>query len=345
MTNFPQHIWLLSDGKAGHLNQLRALAGVINTCKTSNTARIHEISWQPPNFLASLTKQTGVPFLRFSTKLLPHDMPQIVLSIGKVGIVAQALIKKHFAPQKPPFCVHLMTTGRLNTAVDLEILMRHDLHPNKTPDSRQILCTVPPSPMALPDKSPPITLPNLGSGKRFALLLGGNNRAFSLEPKAAENLGRRIAKMLKEQNAKIFITPSRRTPEASLTTLQSLLEPDSYYCWDMTGENPYRSMIANADCVIVSEDSISMQSDVVHAGKPLYVAALESTILWRILQKSNKYRLFTKTLIEQGFAKEFDSICAPFPPPPCTETHSLAMSILRHAQFCDTCGNGEEVRK
>ena len=50
-----------------------------------------------------------------------------------------------------------------------------------------------------------------------------------------------------------------------------LFERHGGYLWDGRGENPYTSMLAAADLIVVSADSANMVSEALAAGRPVYV--------------------------------------------------------------------------
>ena len=46
------------------------------------------------------------------------------------------------------------------------------------------------------------------------------------------------------------------------------------FCWDEIGENPYHDILAAADYIIVSGDSINMLSEAVATAKPVFIYRL-----------------------------------------------------------------------
>jgi mitochondrial fission protein ELM1 len=119
---------------------------------------------------------------------------------------------------------------------------------------------------ALPD--PRIaTLPH----PRLALMLGGNsiNHRFT-SADCARLLD--IAGMLVGQGCGVMVSPSRRTPPALLAELTALFagEPRAFV-WDGSGDNPYPQMLAHADHVIVTGDSVNMVGEAVATGAPVHV--------------------------------------------------------------------------
>ncbi len=128
---------------------------------------------------------------------------------------------------------------------------------------------------------------------RVAVLIGGSSNTHRM---TAENT-QRLAEQLLSLNAGLMITASRRTGEQNMRYLREKLKGKNVYFWDGTGDNPYFALLALADYIIVTEDSVSMASEAISTGKPVYLAALDGG--------SKKFALFHRDLIEKNYAKPF----------------------------------------
>ncbi len=72
------------------------------------------------------------------------------------------------------------------------------------------------------------------------------------------------------------ITPSRRTSEAAKRAIRAALAAEPLgTLWDETGDNPYYGILALADRLIVTAESISMISEALATGRPVHVLPLE----------------------------------------------------------------------
>src|SRR5690606_27230614 len=78
-----------------------------------------------------------------------------------------------------------------------------------------------------------------------------------------------------------------------------LTGPDTYF-WDGSGDNPYTGILAAADYIIVTEDSVSMTSEALATGKPVHIASLDGGA--RRLDK------FHRLLREQGYTRPFTGL-------------------------------------
>jgi mitochondrial fission protein ELM1 len=106
---------------------------------------------------------------------------------------------------------------------------------------------------------------------RVALNLGGDGINHRFAPADCERLIDIAHAILCGGNT-LMISPSRRTPPALLSKLIALFadEPRALV-WDGTGDNPYAQMLAHADHVIVTADSVNMVGEAVATGAPVHI--------------------------------------------------------------------------
>jgi mitochondrial fission protein ELM1 len=128
-----------------------------------------------------------------------------------------------------------------------------------------------------------------------AVLLGGANGRYSFGVDEARVLAEQLAAIARV--AGIVITPSRRTGEDVLAILRARLEPLGVWIWHFTGENPYFGMLACADAVVVTADSVSMVSEAVATSAPVYIVRLPG--------KSSRIGAFMDMLVADGRVRDF----------------------------------------
>lgn len=107
----------------------------------------------------------------------------------------------------------------------------------------------------------------------IALFVGGNSGPFTLGKKAAHRLAKQAAALVRANGGSLLVTTSSRTPAAATAALRSKLDvPNYFYEW-CAGEqaNPYLGMLAAADQIIVTADSIAMLSEACASGKPVHM--------------------------------------------------------------------------
>lgn len=134
---------------------------------------------------------------------------------------------------------------------------------------------------------------------RVALLIGGATRRHAFTPA----MGRQIAQAARSAAAtlggSLMVTTSRRTGDAVDAIRSELKGPHAFYRWDQGGKNPYPGYLALADAVIVTGESVSMCSEAVAAGKPVYIAAPTGLI-------SEKHARLHAALCSGGHARMFE---------------------------------------
>ena len=130
-----------------------------------------------------------------------------------------------------------------------------------------------------------------------AVLLGGSNGRYSFEAAEATVLAKQLSIVAKRENLGLVITPSRRTSPEVIKILRAALEPLGAWIWDGQGENPYFGMLACADAIIVTADSVSMVSEAVATSAPVYLARLPG--------KSARIGEFMDALVADGRVRNF----------------------------------------
>ncbi len=130
-----------------------------------------------------------------------------------------------------------------------------------------------------------------------SVLVGGSNGRFRLEAREGEGLAGAIAGMMRRDRVGVAVTPSRRTAPAARAALEATLGPLGAWVWDMEGENPYFGLLACADAIVVTIDSISMVSEAVATEAPVLLASLPG--------RSRRIALFLRGLREAGRVRDF----------------------------------------
>jgi mitochondrial fission protein ELM1 len=158
-----------------------------------------------------------------------------------------------------------------------------------------------------------------------AVLVGGSNGRYRLEKAEGEALARDIAGIANRDHAGIIVTPSRRTSPAVVQTLTRALKPLDGWIWDGQGENPYFGILACAEMIIATVDSISMVSEAVATHAPVLLAELPG--------KSKRIEMFLHTLKEAGRARPFAGRLEYWPVLPLDDTEAAAGEVRRRLKL------------
>lgn len=112
---------------------------------------------------------------------------------------------------------------------------------------------------------------------RIGVVLGGNSGPYTLGRHAGQRLGVAVSSLATEHDGSLLITTSSRTSPAAAESLAAALERPYYmYRWAGGGaENPYMAILALADAIVVTSDSVSMISEAVATGKPVHLFDLD----------------------------------------------------------------------
>lgn len=160
-----------------------------------------------------------------------------------------------------------------------------------------------------------------------AVLIGGSNGRFTLDAAIAAKLADQLAAMMREDGVGIALTPSRRTDTDARRVLAERLIPLGAYVWDGSGDNPYFGMLALADAVVVTTDSVSMISEAVATSAPVMLAALPG--------RSRRNGIFTAGLLDADRVRPFAGRFEQWPVQPLDDTNMAAAEVKRRLGLAD----------
>ncbi|MDJ0877023.1 MAG: ELM1/GtrOC1 family putative glycosyltransferase [Halieaceae bacterium] len=103
--------------------------------------------------------------------------------------------------------------------------------------------------------------------------IGGDSGPFTFGPKAAERLAQDASSLARELGGSLLVSTSSRTPVAAADILERNIDvPCHVYRWRPDDQdNPYLGMLALAERLVVTGDSIAMLSEACATGKPVYI--------------------------------------------------------------------------
>ncbi len=140
---------------------------------------------------------------------------------------------------------------------------------------------------------------------RIGVLLGGDSGPFPFRRRAAAILGSMLDRKAQGSAGSLLVTTSARTHMDAVRALEDTLSaPTFVYRWasDAT-DNPYFGLLALADELVVTGDSIAMLSEAVATGKPVHIFDLDlerydqapdltlKSALYRALMRAGPQRL------------------------------------------------------
>ncbi|MGG5886075.1 mitochondrial fission ELM1 family protein [Falsiroseomonas sp. HC035] len=298
-------VWVLVDPRAGTAAQALGIAERLPVAHRVVALEWGALARLPLPFptLAGLTPQARGAFV--------PPWPRLVISAGRrAGPVVRWLGARG---------VRTVQCMRAAGRFDLSVLGRHDA-PARVPEVLAILGAahrVTPAKLAAA-RDVFTGLAELPS-PRVGLLLGGPVRGEGLAPEVAARLGARVAGFA----GSVLATTSRRTGAAATAALGAALAgvPHRLHRWGDAGANPYLGVLAWADVLVVSGDSVSMLSEALVTAAPVFVAPMGD--------EGRRHLALHESLYAAGQARPLDRAPEPFVRTPLDEVGRVAGEILR----------------
>lgn len=269
---FPQHalrIWVLTDGKAGDEQQCIGIAealvrnGLDATVETRRVNPRRLFSWAMPRGPIDPREAPARP----GSPIAP-PFPDMLVASGRRSIAYVRHVKR--ASLGRCFTVVLKDPRTGPGTADFIWAPRHDritganvlktlTSPHQVSQAR----------LALSRANPPPWLTALPS-PRVAVLVGGDSRHHRFAP---ENIAAFTAHLatLAASGVGLMGSRSRRTPEPLAHSMAGIVRAHGGWWWDGTGPNPYTDLLAHADAVVVTADSVNMISEATATGQPVLV--------------------------------------------------------------------------
>jgi uncharacterized protein len=303
--------WIVTDGKAGDEAQCIGVAERLQL--TPELRRVKPrapFAWLMPRGPidpAEAPSKTGSP--------IAPPFPAIAIASGRRAVAYLRAIKK--ASQGATFTVFLKDPRTGTSAADLIWVPVHDrlrganvmvtltsphrISPERLAEARSA------SPAWLSDGRPVI-----------GVLLGGDSRHHRFSEGDIAALIQRLTSIV-EAGGQLAVTPSRRTPPALAQAVQALCENSAGFCWHGEGENPYLSILAHADHLIVTADSVNMLGEAAATGKPIH--------LFTPGGGHTKISAFVNGLMDHGAVRPLISRLETWAYPPLDATHVIAVAV------------------
>ncbi|MGY2051931.1 mitochondrial fission ELM1 family protein [Methylobacterium sp. JK268] len=275
--------WILTDGKAGDLAPCRGLAEALGlTPEERRVAPRPPFSWLAPRGPADPRD-----------RILAPPWPDLAIATGRRAVPALRALKNRSSGAT--FTVFLRDPRIGPGAADFLWVPRHDrlrganvlatlAGPHRVSAARLAAARAAPDPRLSALPSP-----------RAAVLVGGDGRHGRVRPDAQARFLAALDRLAGE--ASLMVTASRRTPPPLRAALADLVHHRGGFFWDGSGENPYLSLLALADAIVVTTDSINMAAEAAATGRPVLLFALSDTYV--------RHRPFFAALGEYGAVHPF----------------------------------------
>jgi hypothetical protein len=281
--------WVLTEGHAGMDSQAVGLAEALGLRAAPRHLRARlPWDWLPgriwPFPLAGVTTEDGP---------LRPPWPRYAISCGNVAAPIGAALRRHGVR-----VVHVQHPKMDPARFDAVVTACHDgLTGENVVMARNALHRVTPARLA---EARAVWAPRLAHLPRplVAVLLGGSNSNFRLDRPVAEGIAAQLAGMMQADGVGLAVTPSRRTAPEAAAVFARELAPLGAFVWTGEGENPYFGLLALADAIIVTRDSISMLSEAAATAAPMLIQSIPG--------RSRRGDVFIDMLLAENRARMFE---------------------------------------
>ncbi|MBY0407632.1 MAG: mitochondrial fission ELM1 family protein [Rickettsiales bacterium] len=304
-------VWGLTDGSAGMVAQVKALAFAMNKPVEMKTVSIKKPFVLLPNAVhGALFKSFVFPgFVAGDALIAPW--PELVISCGRrAGLVAMGLRQKLLKQHQRPLFIHIQDPQMSPKLFDVVVAMAHDkVQGENVLKAKYALHRITPDVLAQAKAQ---------WEKRFsaypkqhvAVLLGGSTNKYTLTEAGMGEVIAQLQAVLAASAGSLLITPSRRTGDVNVARLREAFAGNArVYIYDFVEENPYMGILAVADTLVVTDDSVNMMSEAHATGKPIYLiklpghAGTKPARFGAMLEQEGAARVLTPMLEKWGYTK------------------------------------------
>ena len=306
--------WIVTEGLTGLQNQAIGLAQALGL----------------PYVLKEVKKPKGLWQLLSPDR---HDFtppwPDMLISCGRQSGPVSAAIRR--ASENKTFTVHIQAPFMDPKQFDVVIAPAHDkLRGENVFVTQGSIHHVSTEKL---DRAAEHFRPLLASLPRplISVLVGGKNRNQNFSTVSAHDFARKLFLAATSTGSGLAITTSRRTGVENEAILRQQLSGIPSYFWEGTGENPYLGLLALADVIIVTSDSVSMISEACSTGKPVYIYELPNGRHTRHSQLfgGKRHKQFYESLIQRGIARPFAGTTDTWKNTPLEETLKAAQFVQK----------------
>ncbi len=241
-------IYIISDGKKGHLSQTRGLAqALIELAEERAPEREHAC------YEVDITGLSWLGKLFYKGKELTYPRPDLILCAGHGTHLAALSLARHLRS----LCMVCMRPSLPGSMFDLCITPRHDLPDGFTANGRIF-----PTNGAINAIRPTPDVPKT----QTLILIGGPSKSYNWDAELVLNQLSSIARLT---TTPIVLTTSRRTPADFVNDVTAACPNIRVVPVEETGPNWVQENLSKAKEVWVTQDSVSMVYEALSSGAPV----------------------------------------------------------------------------
>ena len=313
----PTTIWGLVDDRTGHTGQVLGVIAQLGVPYLLKRLEYNGLAALPSMILgaslAGLDKHQSAPIVA--------PFPPLVIAAGRRTVPVLRYIKKHSPSTRT---IYLMWP-EVTEGIDLIAVPEHD----KIGERKNVIITLAPLHAVTTEA---LTAAREAWGKQFAHLpqphialnIGGDTKQGRYNANDWSDLLRRALALA--GRGSLLITTSRRTPPEAIEVMKPVLAnvPHLLHQWDRDKDNPYLGLLACADGIIVTGDSLSMCAEACVTDKPVFIYANPQVT-------PKKHQKLHAALYDRGIARPLDEQASLdwSPSAPLDDTRRVASEIRK----------------
>ncbi len=255
--------WVLSDGKAGDEAQCLGVAERLGLAAEIRRVKprapyVWIMPWGPVD-PAEAPDKAGSP--------IAPPWPDIVIASGRRTVAYLRRIRKEAGSRTLTVFLKDPRTGA-DTAETIWVPLHDRLR------GKNVLATltsphrISPERLAEARRQTPVWL--LPGKMTVGVILGGDSKHHRFTAQNIQQLTDALT-ALAASGAHLVVTPSRRTPAPLADAIRKLATATGGFFWDGSGENPYLAILAHADHLVVTADSVNMLGEAAATDKPIHL--------------------------------------------------------------------------
>lgn len=298
--------WVVSDGHAGNRRQAAALAAALglmaHDCELATRAPWR---WLAPRLLPGAAQAFGDAFATARA-------PALAIGCGRQAALATRLLRARGTK-----AIQILDPRLDPSHWDFVVVPEHD--GLRGPNVITLLGSLNPVDdtwlvQARERFAAFAVLPQ----PRTAVLLGGSSAHARFDRNAFEALAARLEMALARDGGSVLVTTSRRTDAKVIAALRHryVETPGVVWCGEEDGENPYPGLLAWADRIVCSPDSVNMVSEACATRVPVHV--------FDPGRVRGRPRAFLDALLARGRIRVMDGALQAFDVAPLRETGRVA---------------------
>ncbi len=329
MTQGPS-VWCVADGRAGILNQTRALAAALaepqraaRLAHIETDATSREVILQPRGLQLILRPDLWpMPLSALPTeqrRRLAPPWPDVWIAAGRRSIPFSRMMRK--LSRGRTLVVQTQDPKVSLRSFDLVIPPEHDglTGPNVFPILGAPVWF---SRERIAEAQTRFAHLAAAEGQKVLVTLGGDSRTHRFTDARADAIAADLRKLA--PGRRFWITVSRRTPETVRARFRRLAGDLGAVFWEdetRDGPNPYLAFLSMCEAALVTEDSANMLADPAFFGKPVHILKLEGA--------SARFDKLHQGFIAQGAARWFTGSLSSWSYAPVQEAARAADEIVR----------------